>query len=202
MVNAVNAVSVSTLRDGVREAYSRAAEHPGEDHPFPVGRKFAESVGYPADLLRRLPAVSVEVFAGVSNLSILAEIFSGATVLDMGCGGGLDSIIAARRTGPEGQVFAVDFSPAMLTCAKQGLMEAGVNNARIYSADAERLPIDDNSVDVALANGIFNLNPERSMIFSELARVVKPGGCVYAAELIWREAPAEEVQATAANWFA
>ena len=198
----VSAASVSSLREGVREAYSRAAEHPGEDHPFPVGRNFAESVGYPANLLRRLPAVSVQVFAGVSNLSILAEIPQGTTVLDLGCGGGLDSILATRRTGPQGQVFAVDFSPAMLKCAKQGLLEAGINNVRIYSADAERLPIDDNSVDVALANGIFNLNPNRSRIFSELARVVKPGGSVYAAEIILREALGEEVQDTATNWFA
>ena len=121
----VSAASVSSLREGVQEAYSRAAEHPMQDHPFPVGRNFAESVSYPADLLRRLPAVSVQVFAGVSNLSILAEIPQGTTVLDLGCGGGLDSIIAARRTGPQGQVFAVDFSPAMLKCAKQGLLEAG-----------------------------------------------------------------------------
>lgn len=198
----VSAASVSSLREGVREAYSRAAEHPGEDHPFPVGRNFAESVGYPANLLRRLPAVSVQVFAGVSNLSILAEITQGATVLDLGCGGGLDSIIAARRTGPQGQVFGVDFSPAMLRCAKQGLLEAGLNNVRLYSADAERLPIEDNSVDVALANGIFNLNPERSRIFSELARVVKPGGSVYAAEIVLREALGEEVEASATNWFA
>ena len=194
--------SVSNLREGVQEAYSRAAEHPGEDHPFPVGRRFAESVGYPANLLRRLPAVSVRVFAGVSNLSILAEIHQGATVLDLGCGGGLDSIIAARRTGPQGQVLGVDFSPAMLKCAKQGLSEAGIKNVRIYSADAERLPIEDNSVDVALANGIFNLNPDRSRIFSELARVVKPGGGVYAAELILRETLGEVVEATATNWFA
>ncbi len=198
----MNTVSVSTLREGVRGAYSRAAEHPREDHPFPVGRDFAESVGYPADLLRRLPAVSVEVFAGVSNLSVLAEIPRGATVLDLGCGGGLDSIIAAKRSGPQGQVFAVDFSPAMLKCAKQGLLETGINNVQIHLTDAERLPLEDDSVDVALANGIFNLNPERSKIFSELARVVKPGGCVYAAELILREALGEEVQATAANWFA
>lgn len=194
--------TVSGLREGVQEAYSRAAEHPGEDHPFPVGRNFAESVGYPADLLRRLPGVSVQVFAGVSNLSILAEIPQEATVLDLGCGGGLDSIIAARRTGPQGRVLGVDFSPAMLKCAKQGLLEAGIKNVRIYSADAERLPIEDNSVDVALANGIFNLNPERSKIFSELARVVKPGGSAYAAEIILRETLGEVVESTATNWFA
>lgn len=126
----MSAASVSTLRYGVRGAYSKAAEQPREEHPFPVGRDFAESVGYPADLLRRLPAVSVEVFAGVSNLSILAQIPRGATVLDLGCGGGLDSIIAARRTGPEGQVFAVDFSPAMLERAKQGLLVPALTTSR------------------------------------------------------------------------
>lgn len=141
-------------------------------------------------------------FAGVSNLSVLAELPLEATVLDMGCGGGLDSIIAARRTGPQGHVFAVDFSPAMLAWAKQGILEAGVNNVRVLSADAEKLPLEDNSVDVALVNGIFNLNPQRDRIFSELARVVKPGGCVYAAELILPESFGEELAATAENWFA
>lgn len=198
----MNAVSVPGLREGVREAYSKAAERPREEHPFPLGRGFAESVGYPAGMLRRLPSVSVEVFAGVSNVSILAEIPQGSTVLDMGCGGGLDSIIAARRTGPQGRVFAVDFSPEMLKRAKRGLLEAGVHNVHIYSTDAEKLPLEDNSVDVALANGIFNLNPDRSRIFAELARVVKRGGPVYVAELVLKEALEDEVEATAANWFA
>ena len=81
-------------------------------------------------------------------------------------------------------------------------MVSGISNIQIHSADAERLPLEDNSVDVALANGIFNLNPERSKIFSELARVVKPGGCVYAAELILPETLAEEIQPNAENWFA
>lgn len=81
-------------------------------------------------------------------------------------------------------------------------MEAGVNNVRVLSADAEKLPLEDNSVDVALVNGIFNLNPQRDRIFSELARVVKPGGCVYAAELILPESFGEELAATAENWFA
>ncbi len=198
----MNEVSVSNLKEGVREAYSKAAEHPGEDHPFPVGRRFAESVGYPSDLLRQLPAASVGGFAGVSNLSIIAEIFEGATVLDLGCGGGLDSLISARRVGNQGQVLAVDFSPAMLKCAKQGLLESGMTNVRIFSGDAERLPIEDESVDVALANGIFNLNPERASIFSELARVVKPGGCVYVAEIILRDDLGQQVPASAANWFA
>ncbi len=84
------------LREGVREAYSEAARKPQDEHPFPVGREFAESLGYPPDLLAGLPAVAVEAFSGVSNVSVFAEIPSGATVLDLGCGAGLDSLIAAR----------------------------------------------------------------------------------------------------------
>ena len=190
------------LREGVRRAYGKAAENPSAQHPFPVGRTFAESVGYPAELLENLPAVSVQAFAGVSNTSVLADIPPGATVLDLGGGGGLDSIIAARRTGPTGKVICVDFSPSMLKRARQGGTEAGTENIYYHLSDAQELPIPDQSVDVALANGIFNLNPDRDLIFSELARVLKPGGSVYAAELILRQPLAEELEADETNWFA
>ena len=183
----MNEINVSSLREGVREAYSRAAQHPDEDHPFPVGRDLAESVGYPAELLSGLLAVVVEAFAGVSDLALLAEIPSGATVLDLGSGAGLDSIIAAGRVGPQGQVLAVDFSSAMLSSMEQAVLESGATNIKIFHSDAESLPLEDLSVDVALVNGIFNLKPERSKIFTELARVVKPGGCVFAAELVLRK---------------
>ncbi len=190
------------LREGVRLAYSKAAERPGDDHPFPVGRDFAESVGYPADLLDELPAVCTNAFAGVSNLAVFADIPVGAKVLDVGSGAGLDSIIAARRTGPGGGVTGVDFSETMLERARQGAKEAGVSNLVFYLSDAEHLPVGDSSIDVALVNGVFNLSPARSFIFGELARVVRPGGSVYAAELILREALPQAVQADATNWFA
>jgi len=85
------------LRTKVLEAYSAAAERPQAKHPFPVGRCFAESLGYPSDLLDRMPDACVDAFAGVSNVSLFADIRPGATVLDLGCGAGLDSLIAAER---------------------------------------------------------------------------------------------------------
>ena len=190
-----------TLREGVRQSYSEVANKPRHKHPFPVGRAFAESVGYPSDLLESLPAVSVDVFAGVSNVVVFAAIPPGATVLDLGCGGGLDSLIAAQRTGPRGKVIGVDFSDAMLARARQGALEAEFDNVEYYLGDAEGLPIEDASVDVALVNGILNLNQARSSIIQELARVMKLGGSVYAAELILREALPQEVQADETNWF-
>ncbi len=172
------------LREGVRTAYSRAAESPTGDHPFPIGRGFAESIGYPAAELDTLPATASEVFAGVSNVSLRAEIPVGATVLDLGCGAGLDSLIAARKTGPEGRVLGVDFSEQMIERARRAVAEAGIGNIELLQGPAEQLPLDAAVVDVALVNGIFNLNPARAAIFAELARVLKPGGVVFAAELV------------------
>lgn len=190
------------LRDKVRMAYSAAAEMPGEKHAFPMGRAFAESLGYPADLLDRLPAVASDAFAGVSNVSVFAEISSGATVLDLGCGAGLDALIAVRRVGPAGKVIAVDFSTAMLARARQAVAEAGASNIELREADAEQLPIADQEIDVAMVNGIFNLNPSRDAIFRELARVVRHGGTVFAAELILSRPLPPEVRASETNWFA
>jgi ubiquinone/menaquinone biosynthesis C-methylase UbiE len=167
-----------------------------------VGRGFAESLGYPLEQLTKLPEVSVEAFAGVSNVAVTADIPPGATVLDLGCGAGLDSLLAAVRVGPLGKVIGVDFSASMLNRARRGASEAGLSNVEFRAADAERLPLADASVDVALVNGIFNLNPMRDAIFRELARVVRPGGVVYAAELILRGPVERPETIDGANWFA
>lgn len=194
--------TAQSLRDGVRGAYSAAAEDPHQRHPFPLGRGFAESLGYPLDQLAKLPEVSVESFAGVSNVAVTADVPPGATVLDLGCGAGLDSLLAATKVGPLGKVIAVDFSKSMLDRASRGAFEAGVSNIEFHEADAEHLPLNDASIDVALVNGIFNLNPMRDAIFHELARVVRPGGVVYAAELILRNPVQKPKVADEANWFA
>ena len=190
------------LRDGVRRAYSAAADNPQTEQPFPVGRQFAQNLGYPPELLADLPAVAVEAFAGVSNVAIFADIPEGATVLDLGCGAGLDTLIAAKRVGPTGRVIGIDFSESMLTRARQAAVEAGYNNTDLRQADAEKLFLKDASIDVALVNGIFNLNPARDLIFRELARVVRPGGAVYGAELILSGPLPPQEQASETNWFA
>src|ERR1035441_8773223 len=129
------------LWEMVRGAYSSSAEQPKEKHAFPVGRQFAESIGYPADMLASLPSVACDAFAGVSNVSLFAELPVGATVLDLGCGSGTDTIIAARRVGGTGKVIGVDFSTAMLSRARHAVAESGVVNVELRESDAERLPI-------------------------------------------------------------
>jgi len=197
-----NSANARQLREKVRAAYSSAAETPTVKHPFPVGRAFAESLGYPADLLAALPVVASTAFAGVSNVSLFAEITHGVTVLDLGCGSGLDALIAARRVGPTGTVIGVDFSAAMLSCARQAVAESPFGNVELWEADAEHLPVEDAEIDIAMVNGIFNLNPMRDAIFRELARVVRYGGTVFAAELILSRPLPPEAQGSEANWFA
>ncbi len=190
------------LRGGVRRAYSAVADRPLDKHPFPVGRLFAESLGYPPNLLASMPSVAVDAFTGVSNVAVFADIPEGAAVLDLGCGAGLDSLIASRHVGPEGKVTGIDFSDAMLIRARRAVAETGADNVEFMAGDAESLPLEDGSIDVALANGIFNLNPARQAIFRELARVVRTGGAVYAAELVLREPLPRAIQVSEAEWFA
>jgi SAM-dependent methyltransferase len=190
------------LRDGVHRAYSAVAEQPEAEHPFAVGKQFAAGLGYPVELLDRLPPVCVQAFTGVSNVSLFADLPPGARVLDLGCGAGLDSVIAAQRVGSEGLVLGVDFSQAMLARARQGARDAGMNNVVGCQASAEELPLAGRSVDVALVNGLFTLNPGREAIFRALARIVHPGGSVYAAELILREPAPEAELLNPEDWFA
>lgn len=106
------------LRAKVNGAYSAAATRPEQKHPFPMGRELAENLQYPSEVLDDVPPLSVEAFSGVSNVSLFADLPAGATVLDLGCGAGMDSIIAARRVGPTGRVIGIDFSEAMLIRAR------------------------------------------------------------------------------------
>ncbi len=191
-----------SLTEAVRRAYSAAARRPTDEHAFPVGRGFAESIGYPHDLLDAIPCVAYEAFTGVSCVSILADIRPGSRLLDLGCGAGLDSLIAAERVGPDGYVTGIDFSDDMLARARQAADQRGCTNVDFRQASAASLPFDDASFDIAIVNGIFNLNPARTSIFQELARVIRPGGDVWVAELILKEPLASKPPADESNWFA
>ncbi len=195
-------MDIDSLRTSVRTAYSSAAEQPEAPDPFPVGRTFAESLGNPEDLLRRMPSVSVDAFTGVSNLSCLAGLPRNGTLLDLGCGADLDALILAHRMHGSGRVAGIDFSTSMLARARTAAEQSGLDNILLCEADAERLPFNDGSLDAAVVNGILNLNPARDAVFRELARTVRAGGCVYAAKLILREPLPAAAENAACDWFA
>jgi ubiquinone/menaquinone biosynthesis C-methylase UbiE len=149
--------------------------------------------------LSSVPGTSVEVFAGVSCLPCFADVPPGSAVLDLGCGAGLDALLVAAAAAT---VLGVDFSDEMLSRARSSAEVMGVGNVRFELGDAEAIPAETGSVDVAIVNGIFNLNPAREAIFSELARVTHPGGHLYAAELVLKDARPAGSESGDTDWFA
>jgi arsenite methyltransferase len=138
---------------------------------------------YGAEELAGVPAAAIMRALGVANHLRFAGISPGETVLDLGCGGGIDTILAAQRTGPNGRVFALDFLPEMLHRTTTAVQAASLSNVETVLGEMEAIPIPDNSIDVIISNGVINLSPRKSRVFAESARVLRPGGRLCVADL-------------------
>ena len=138
---------------------------------------------YSPDELAALPRSAVERSLGVANHMRFAAIEPGDTVLDVGCGGGIDSFIAARRTGSGGRVYALDFLPEMLERTESGADEAGLANVEPLESEMEAIDLPDASVDVIVSNGVINLSPRKARVMAECARVLRPGGRLCVSDL-------------------
>ena len=124
---------------------------------------------------------------GVNNHLRFAEIEPGETVLDLGCGGGIDSIIAAGRTGPSGRVIALDFLPEMLAATTKAAADAALDNVETLEGEIEAIPLPDNSVDYIISNGVINLSPRKARALAECARVLKAGGGLCVSDIAVEE---------------
>lgn len=176
-------LSAADVEAAVRDRYSQVGADPSQPAGFPVGRAFAEAVGYPAELLDALPAAAAAAFAGVACPVPHAALQPGETVVDLGCGAGLDSLYAGRYVGPSGCVVGIDFAPAMIDRAERSFAAAGMPWVEARLSDGRRLPLGSGSADVVLVNGIFNLNPDKAAVLAEAVRVLRPGGRLVAAEI-------------------
>ena len=136
------------------------------------------------DTLDRVPAPALQAFTGIGTPLLEADLVAGEEVLDLGCGAGMDSLLAARLVGPDGFVYGVDLAPGMAAAARCAVAAAGLQNIDIRHGAAEHLPLPSSSIDVALVNGLFNLAPEKSAVALELARVVRLGGRLVGAEIV------------------
>jgi arsenite methyltransferase len=179
---------VATLRDEVQTMYARVAASPDGEFHFHRGPQYAATMlGYDATELAALPSEVTSSFAGVGNPHAIAPIPVGATVVDIGCGAGMDLLLAARRTGPSGRAIGIDMTAAMRRRASDGAASAGLAHVEVKDGDATRLLVDDRSIDVVISNGVLNLVPEKERAIAEIARVLKPGGRVQIADIVISE---------------
>jgi SAM-dependent methyltransferase len=186
------AVDVGELRCLISEKYTEVAKTPEKGFHFHTGKPLAMMLGYPEDVVDRLPDGVVESFAGTGNPFSMGDLRPGETVLDVGCGAGFDTLIAAGQVGPEGRVISVDMTVAMLEKARTGAREAGYGHIDFREGLAEALPVEDGIVDVVISNGVINLCPDKMVAMAEVYRVLKPGGRAQIGDIVvHKEVPAD-----------
>jgi SAM-dependent methyltransferase len=187
------------IRAAVQARFRSIATGPGRDSRR-IGPAVARELGYEPGEIDRLPGPVCESFAGVGNPLSLGEVRPGETVLDLGSGAGLDSILAARRVGPSGRVVGIDFTPAMIEKARRNVRALGLANVEFLAAPVEALPLADGTADVALCNGLFNLCPDKPKALAEVYRVLRPGGRFLMADVLLEDRVSPEELARRGAW--
>jgi arsenite methyltransferase len=199
MMTTAARVDVDVLREEIQKTYTGVSTRPGEEFIFPTGRHWAEDLGYPPELAK-VPEASVGSFAGVANHFLLGRLEEGKTVLDLGCGAGTDLLIAAQMVGPEGRAIGIDMTPSMLERARQKAAEVRLENVELHQGLIEALPLDDESVDIVISNGVIDLAPDKEAVFAEIDRVLKPGGRLQIADVIIHKEVSEDARQRIDLW--
>jgi arsenite methyltransferase len=193
-------VNVEKVIDSIKERFVRVALNPEKEKKFPVGPDSAKRLGYSEEEIDSLPLSVTESFAGVGNPFSVGMLQEGEIVLDLGCGAGMDSILAARRIGPNGKVIGIDMTEEMVLKAKKNVDTVGLDNVDIRCGMVETLPVQENSVDVLISNGVLNLCVDKPAVVAEIVRVLRSGGRVQMADILLEEELSPDELAKKGTW--
>jgi arsenite methyltransferase len=177
-------LDVDGLRRAIREEYAAVATHPDQGFHFHTGRPLARLLGYEDEWLAGIPEPTIASLAGTGNPFSLGLLKPGERVLDVGCGAGIDTLIASRMVGIRGDAIGVDMTPAMLEKARRSAVGMGATNVEFREGLAEALPVDDGWADVIISNGVLNLFPDKVAGLGEMARVLRPGGRLQIGDIL------------------
>jgi SAM-dependent methyltransferase len=194
------AIDLDDLRRAIQDEYALVAEQPEHGFHFLVGRPLAELLGYQQDWLSGIPEPSIASFAGAGNPFSVGTLRQGERVVDVGCGGGIDSLIAARMVGSSGEVIGVDLTPAIVAKARDCAAAAAMANVDFREGFGEALPVDDAWADVVISNGVLNLMPDKDAALREMARVLKPGGRLQIGDILVQKAVPQSAKEDIALW--
>lgn len=199
-IRAYRPLDVNELRKAIQDEYSVVAQEPEKGFHFHTGRTLTRLLEYPDSWLSGIPEETIESFAGTGNPFHSGVIDPGEHVVDIGCGAGMDSMIAAKMTGPKGRVIGVDMTPAMLHKAETGAAHAGFQNITFLKGLAETLPVEDAWADVVISNGVLNLMPDKSLMLKEAARVLRPGGRLQLGDILIQKPLPASAKADISLW--
>jgi arsenite methyltransferase len=198
----VGSLDRGDLEARVKQMYRQVALTPEADFHFETGRGLAERLGYPPADLDAVPAAAIDSFAGVGYFHDLAALAPSAWVLDLGCGSGTDSFLAANASGPTGRVIGVDMTTAQLTKATRLAEGAGFDQVEFHEAHIEDVPVESGTFDCVISNGVINLSPDKPAVFRAAAAALRPGGRLAIADIVTARHLPQGIACDASLWAA